>query len=67
MSVIVREPSGEIVLYCKGADNIILERSLPDKDPAMRTYLDNTINNFSKVRPREKNSRRAETGDPTDT
>ena len=49
MSVIVREPSGDIVLYCKGADNVILERSVPDTDETMRTYLDNTISNFSKV------------------
>lgn len=29
MSVIVRTPSGRIVLYCKGADNIIFERLDP--------------------------------------
>ena len=26
MSVIVRRPAGEIVLYCKGADSVIYER-----------------------------------------
>ena len=50
MSVIVREPSGQIVLYCKGADNVILDLSKRDADPVMRQYLDKTIANFSKVR-----------------
>jgi magnesium-transporting ATPase (P-type) len=49
MSVIVREPGGQIMLYCKGADNVILERAVADRDPTMRTYLDTTITNFSKV------------------
>ena len=49
MSVIVKTPAGKILLMCKGADNVILERSVPDTDETMRTYLDNTISNFSKV------------------
>ena len=40
MSVIVRLPSGEIRLYCKGADNVIFERlsakSLEQKDEVTR-------------------------------
>jgi magnesium-transporting ATPase (P-type) len=32
MSVIVRRPAGEIVLYCKGADSVIYERLAPDQD-----------------------------------
>jgi len=30
MSVIVRDPSGQIVLMCKGADSVILERMTPE-------------------------------------
>ncbi|KAJ3214767.1 hypothetical protein HDU67_001212 [Dinochytrium kinnereticum] len=30
MSVIVRRPAGEIVLYCKGADSVIYESILPE-------------------------------------
>ncbi|KAJ3109508.1 hypothetical protein HDU97_005165 [Phlyctochytrium planicorne] len=32
MSVIVRRPAGEIVLYCKGADSVIYERLMPGQD-----------------------------------
>ncbi|KAI8838402.1 hypothetical protein BC829DRAFT_493000 [Chytridium lagenaria] len=32
MSVIVRRPAGEIVLYCKGADSVIYERLMTGQD-----------------------------------
>ncbi|KAJ3354917.1 hypothetical protein HDU83_004325 [Entophlyctis luteolus] len=32
MSVIVKRPAGEIVLYCKGADSVIYERLAPGQD-----------------------------------
>ncbi|KAJ3116248.1 hypothetical protein HDU96_010105 [Phlyctochytrium bullatum] len=32
MSVIVRRPAGEIVLYCKGADSVIYSRLMPGQD-----------------------------------
>ncbi|KAI0367307.1 phospholipid-transporting ATPase 1 [Pilatotrama ljubarskyi] len=36
MSVIVRNPQGQIVLYCKGADSVIYERLAPDHDPELK-------------------------------
>ena len=33
MSVIVEDEKGNIILYCKGADSIILERMDPDNNP----------------------------------
>lgn len=32
-SVVVRKETGGVVLYCKGADNVILERLNPEKNP----------------------------------
>ncbi|XP_073440919.1 phospholipid-transporting ATPase IC-like [Dendrobates tinctorius] len=49
MSVIVREPSGNIRLYCKGADTVIYERLHPDnpiKDTtqeALDTFANETL------------------------
>ncbi|PSR73519.1 hypothetical protein PHLCEN_2v10631 [Hermanssonia centrifuga] len=39
MSVIVRNPQGQIVLYCKGADSVIYQRLAADHDPELK---DNT-------------------------
>ncbi|KAI0635354.1 phospholipid-translocating P-type ATPase [Trametes polyzona] len=36
MSVIVRNPQGQLVLYCKGADSVIYERLAPDHDPELK-------------------------------
>ncbi|KAI0643994.1 phospholipid-translocating P-type ATPase [Trametes meyenii] len=36
MSVIVRNPQGQIVLYCKGADSVIYERLAPDHDSELK-------------------------------
>jgi P-type E1-E2 ATPase len=33
MSVIVQDSKGQILLYCKGADSIIMKRMDPDKNP----------------------------------
>lgn len=37
MSVIVRTPKNELKLYCKGADNVIMERLAPDDPYAQST------------------------------
>ena len=50
MSVVVRLPDNNIWLYCKGADNVILELSVPEADPVMKQHLDNTMSNFAKAR-----------------
>lgn len=36
MSVVVRNPSGQLVLYCKGADSVIYERLAADHDPELK-------------------------------
>ncbi|CDO76204.1 hypothetical protein BN946_scf184819.g4 [Trametes cinnabarina] len=36
MSVIVRNPQGQLVLYCKGADSVIYERLAADHDPELK-------------------------------
>lgn len=36
MSVIVRNPDGKIVLYCKGADSVIYARLAADHDPTLK-------------------------------
>ncbi|KAF2078368.1 hypothetical protein CYY_000352 [Polysphondylium violaceum] len=41
MSVIVRTPSGKLLLYCKGADSVIFERLSPGQP-----YADVTINHL---------------------
>jgi magnesium-transporting ATPase (P-type) len=42
MSVIVRKPNNEILLVCKGADSVIMERLYPGQDLLKQTnsYLD---------------------------
>jgi phospholipid-transporting ATPase len=41
MSVVARNPEGKLVLYCKGADNVMLERIKPGQEEAeqMKTQL----------------------------
>lgn len=39
MSVIVRDPSGQILLLCKGADNVIFERLCPEVEDWRNTTL----------------------------
>ncbi|KAI0777467.1 phospholipid-translocating P-type ATPase [Trametes elegans] len=36
MSVIVRNPQGQLILYCKGADSVIYERLAKDHDPELK-------------------------------
>ena len=36
MSVIVRNPQGQIILYCKGADSVIYQRLAADHDPELK-------------------------------
>ncbi|KAI9057700.1 phospholipid-translocating P-type ATPase [Trametes sanguinea] len=36
MSVVVRNPQGQIVLYCKGADSVIYQRLAADHDPELK-------------------------------
>ena len=36
MSVIVRNPQGQLVLYCKGADSVIYQRLKADHDPELK-------------------------------
>ena len=36
MSVLVRNPQGRVILYCKGADSVIYERLAEDCDPELK-------------------------------
>jgi phospholipid-translocating ATPase len=36
MSVVARDPTGRITLYCKGADSVIYERLAADHDPVLK-------------------------------
>ncbi|KAI9338529.1 hypothetical protein BDR26DRAFT_919424 [Obelidium mucronatum] len=46
MSVIVRRPAGEIVLYCKGADSVIYDRLAPGQD-MMKTITSEHLEEFA--------------------
>jgi len=39
MSTIVRTPEGQVKLYCKGADTVILERVAPNQEFAEKTLV----------------------------
>jgi phospholipid-translocating ATPase len=47
MSVIVRNPRGQIVLYCKGADSVIYERLAEDHDPLLRDQTSKDMEVFA--------------------
>jgi len=47
MSVIVRNPQGRIVLYCKGVDSVIYERLAADQDPTLKTQTTKYIETFA--------------------
>ena len=47
MSVVLRDPQGRIVLYCKGADSVIYERLAPDHDPELREKTSKDIEMFA--------------------
>ncbi|CAL1710461.1 unnamed protein product [Somion occarium] len=47
MSVIVRNPQGQIVLYCKGADSVIYERLAADHDPELKEKTSKDMEAFA--------------------
>ncbi|EMD32367.1 hypothetical protein CERSUDRAFT_118732 [Gelatoporia subvermispora B] len=47
MSVIVRNPQGQIVLYCKGADSVIYERLAADHDPELKARTSRDMEQFA--------------------
>ncbi|KAH9991941.1 hypothetical protein BJV74DRAFT_884730 [Russula compacta] len=47
MSVIVRNPQGQIVLYCKGADSVIYERLLEDHDSVLKDQTSKDMEAFA--------------------
>lgn len=47
MSVIVREPSGKLMLYCKGADTIVFQR-LSAKSSQLMKKTQEHLNDYGK-------------------
>lgn len=47
MSVIVRNPQGQIVLYCKGADSVIYERIAENHDLALKEKTSKDMETFA--------------------
>jgi phospholipid-translocating ATPase len=47
MSVIVRNPQGQIVLYCKGADSVIYERLAEDHDTVVQEKISKDMETFA--------------------
>ncbi|KAF8269428.1 phospholipid-translocating P-type ATPase [Lactarius quietus] len=47
MSVIVRNPQGQIVLYCKGADSVIYERLAANHDSALEEKTSKDMETFA--------------------
>jgi phospholipid-translocating ATPase len=47
MSVIVRNPQGQIVLYCKGADSVIYERLAEDHDSGLKDQTAKDMESFA--------------------
>jgi phospholipid-translocating ATPase len=47
MSVIVRNPQGQIVLYCKGADSVIYERLSEDHDSGLKDQTSKDMEVFA--------------------
>ncbi len=47
MSVIVRNPQGQIVLYCKGADSVIYQRLTPNHDPELKEKTSKDMETFA--------------------
>lgn len=59
-SVVVRKPgAGGVVVYCKGADNVVLERLDPEKNPAelVRTAKENIAEFTRDGEPESRSSR----------
>ena len=47
MSVIIRNPQGQIVLYCKGADSVIYERLAEDHDSVLKDQTSKDMEAFA--------------------
>ncbi|KAI0064385.1 phospholipid-translocating P-type ATPase [Artomyces pyxidatus] len=47
MSIIVRNPQGQIVLYCKGADSVIYERLAANHDPELKAQTTKDMEAFA--------------------
>lgn len=47
MSVIVRNPQGQIILYCKGADSVIYERLAENHDPVLKEKTSKDMDTFA--------------------
>ncbi|EJT98292.1 phospholipid-translocating P-type ATPase [Dacryopinax primogenitus] len=47
MSVIVRNPEGQIVLYCKGADSVIYQRLAPDHNQELKDSTHRDLDTFA--------------------
>lgn len=47
MSIIVRNPQGRLVLYCKGADSVIYERLAADQDQALKDKTSQDMEAFA--------------------
>uniref|UniRef100_A0A915Q6M5 P-type ATPase C-terminal domain-containing protein n=1 Tax=Setaria digitata TaxID=48799 RepID=A0A915Q6M5_9BILA len=47
MSVIVRNPMGELILYCKGADTIIIDRISHDTTPLLKNTTIQHLDKFA--------------------
>ncbi|KAH9913379.1 phospholipid-translocating P-type ATPase [Amylocystis lapponica] len=47
MSVIVRNPEGRLVLYCKGADSIVYQRLAANHDPALKAKTSQDMEAFA--------------------
>jgi phospholipid-translocating ATPase len=47
MSVLVRNPQGQIILYCKGADSVIYERLAKDHDSGLKDQTSKDMEAFA--------------------
>ncbi|KZV76767.1 phospholipid-translocating P-type ATPase [Peniophora sp. CONT] len=47
MSVLVRNPQGRVILYCKGADSVIYERLAEDCDPELKAQTAKDMETFA--------------------
>ncbi|KAG6844765.1 hypothetical protein H0H87_003988 [Tephrocybe sp. NHM501043] len=47
MSVVMRNPEGRLILYCKGADSVIYERLAKDHDPVLKEKTSKDMEMFA--------------------
>lgn len=50
MSTVVRTPEGQIKLYCKGADTVILERLAPNQSYVEKTLVHLEVRDTPNIR-----------------